>query len=171
LRRNLLRTGDVLKARGASLKALGQSSLRSARATAANHGICGPQRGALGTRRMIARFGRRSAAWCVALLLGAAAVALAGCGGVGSLLVDPGQFDSYHCNDLVGQLKVLDAREAQLRNLVARASQATGGTVIGAMTYRTEIETIAAKRKLIQQQATEKKCELTQNSQSDQVVH
>lgn len=101
-----------------------------------------------------------------------AAVALCACGGgtVGSLLVDPGQYESYHCQDLAAQWTLLNNRDKTLRNLIARASEATGGAVIGAMTYRTELETIAARRKLVQQEAAEKKCELTTVYQSDQDI-
>jgi hypothetical protein len=91
-------------------------------------------------------------------------------GGVGTLLVDPGQFDAYHCNDLVSQWNALSDREKKLRNLTARASEATGGTVIGVLTYRSELETIATQKKLLQQQATEKKCELSTVYQSDQGI-
>lgn len=105
-----------------------------------------------------------------AVLLGA--LALAGCGGgVGTLLVDPGQYDAYHCKDLTQQWDLLNTREKTLHALMARARQATGGAVIGAMTYQTELDTIAAKRKLVQQQAAEKKCELTTAYQSDQDIH
>jgi hypothetical protein len=121
--------------------------------------------------RLVRRLRRRIAAWPSAALLGVGAMALSGCGGgVGSLLVDPGQYDAYHCKDLVQQMDTLNAREKKLRDLTAKASEATGGAVIGALTYRTELETIAARRKLVQQQATEKKCELTTVYQSDQSV-
>jgi hypothetical protein len=113
------------------------------------------------------------AAWRTAVLLGATAIALCACGGgggVGSLLVDPGQYDAFRCTDLTQQMTLLNDREKVLRNLIARASEATGGAVIGAVTYRTELETIAARRKMVQQQATEKKCELAPVYQSDQDI-
>jgi autotransporter translocation and assembly factor TamB len=99
-------------------------------------------------------------------------MALCGCGGggVGSLLVDPGQYDAFHCKDLVQVWGTFNAREQTLRSLTAKASEATGGAVIGALTYRTELETIAAQRKLVQQEAAEKKCELGTTYQSDQGV-
>jgi hypothetical protein len=143
-------------------------SPRSLRATAASGR--GLRYGAAAPRRTAA-LRRRIAAWRSAALLGAAAMALCGCGGgVGPLLVDPGQYDSYHCKDLTLQWTTLNDREKTLRNLTARASEGTGGAVIGALTYRTELETIAARRKLVQQEATEKKCELTTVYQSDQDI-
>lgn len=99
---------------------------------------------------------------------------LTGCGlgnGPGSLIVDPGKFDSYHCNDLVARWKLNNAKEQELRNLIDRAAQAPGGTVIGTLTYRSDYESVLTEKRIIQQQAAEKNCELTATYQSDQGVH
>jgi hypothetical protein len=120
------------------------------------------------SRRHRARFGR-SILLCAAA---AAAMALTGCGGngVGSLLVDPGRYDAYHCNDLVTRWKALTDREMELRALMERASQSGTGAVVGAVTYRTEYETVLAEEKLVQRDANDKNCELTKTFQSDQSI-
>jgi hypothetical protein len=67
-----------------------------------------------------------------------AAIALTACSssdGVGQLLVDPSQYDVYHCKDLVAQWDQLNKREAELRANMDRASQTAGGKVIGAVAY------------------------------------
>ena len=72
-------------------------------------------------------------------------MALAGCGlgnGPGSLLVDPGRYEAYHCNDLVARWKHLTDREKDLRALMDKASQSGTGAVIGAVAYRSDYESV-----------------------------
>jgi hypothetical protein len=102
-----------------------------------------------------------------------AAIALAGCssgGGVGQFLVDPSLYDAYHCKDLVTQWDTLNKREAELRANMDRASQTASGKVVGAVAYASDYQAVLAQKKMVQQKAAEKKCELTQTFQSDQTV-
>jgi len=89
------------------------------------------------------------------LLCAAAGMALAGCGlgnGPGSLLVDPGRYEAYHCNDLVAQWKALTDREKDLRALIDKASQSGTGAVIGAVAYRSDYESVLTQEKLVQRE-------------------
>jgi hypothetical protein len=116
------------------------------------------------------RLARRSLAFAIFAVFG---LALAGCGfanGPGSFVVDPGHYNAYHCNELVTRWKALNDREKELRNLMDKASAGGGGTVIGAVAYGTDYQTVLTEKKLVQQQAAEKKCELAQTFQSDQTV-
>lgn len=101
-------------------------------------------------------------------------VTLAGCAldeGPGQFAVDPGRYEFYHCNDLAARLNALRAREKELRSLMAKASEGGGGTVIGALSYRTDYETVLSEEKLLQRTAAEKKCEVAPPTfQSDQTV-
>jgi hypothetical protein len=102
-----------------------------------------------------------------------AAIALAGCSngnGVGQFLVDPSLYDVYHCKDLVAQLDMLNKREAELRVNMDRASQTASGKVVGAVAYGSDYQAVLTQKKMVQQKAAEKKCELTQTYQSDQTV-
>ena len=102
-----------------------------------------------------------------------AAIALAGCSsgyGVGQFLVDPSQYDVYHCKDLVSQWDLLNKREVELRANMDRASQTTTGKVVGVMAYGPDYQTLLTQKKMVQRQAAEKKCELVQTYQSDQTV-
>jgi len=107
-----------------------------------------------------------------AAVAAAAGMTLAGCGGNGSAswLVDPGRYEAYHCNDLVTRWKQLTDREKELRALMDKASQSGAGVVIGAVAYRSDYETVLAEEKLVQREASEKKCELTTTFQSDQSI-
>jgi hypothetical protein len=114
--------------------------------------------------------GRNSCAGSVV----AAMVALGGCGhgadGIASLAVDPARYEGYHCKDLVGQWNGLVAREKQLRNLIDRASEGGGGTVIAAVAYRGDYDTVLEQQKVLKRTAAEKNCELEHNYNSDQGI-
>lgn len=106
-------------------------------------------------------------------LLGVVLVALAGCSmpdGAGSLLVDPGRYDAYHCNELAARWKVLVAREKDLRNLMDKAGQGGGGAVIGSLAYRSDYDAVVSEEKLLQRTAADKNCGLTTQFQSDQTI-
>lgn len=102
-----------------------------------------------------------------------AAAGLAGCGlsenAGNSLMVDPGHYEGYHCNELAAQWKKLEAREKDLRSLMERAQEG-GYAVIGTVTYRADYETVLGEQKVLQRTATEKKCTLVPAYQSDQTI-
>ena len=106
-------------------------------------------------------------------LFGIAVVALAGCSmrdGAGSLLVDPGRYNAYHCNDLAARWKVLVAREKDLRSLMEKADEGGGGAVIGSLAYRSDYDSVLSEEKLLQRTAADKNCGLTTQFQSDQTI-
>ena len=106
-------------------------------------------------------------------VLGVALVALTGCSmpdGAGSLLVDPGRYSAYHCNDLAARWKVLVAREKDLRSLMEKADQGGGGAVIGSLAYRSDYDAALSEEKLLQRTAADKNCGLTTQFQSDQTI-
>jgi len=107
-------------------------------------------------------------------LLTLAAVALAGCGmtdGAGSVLVDPGRYVAYHCNELAARWKILVAREKQLRGLIDKANDGGGGgAVIGSLAYRTDYDSVLTEERLLQRAAADKDCGFTPEFQSDQTI-
>jgi hypothetical protein len=117
---------------------------------------------------------REGAAASVIASILLAAAALAGCSfsdGVGPYIVDPGRYSAYHCNDLVARLKQLLAREKELSNLTDKASEGGGGTVIGALSYRTDYEKAIGEEKVLRRSAAEKKCQLEPAPyESDQLI-
>jgi hypothetical protein len=103
--------------------------------------------------------GRRTVAAALArcaVFIGAVAAA-AGCS-AGDLMVDPGHFSVYHCNDLATQSKTLHKREIELRDLMNRASEGSGGVVIGTLTYRADYESVLTEEKIVRREQAEKKC-------------
>jgi hypothetical protein len=106
-------------------------------------------------------------------LFGLGMAALAGCGmsdGPGALLIDPGRYSAYHCNDLAARWKVLVAREKDLRALMDKADQTAGGAVIGSLAYRTDYDSVIGEERLLQRTAAEKNCNFTTQFQSDQII-
>lgn len=96
---------------------------------------------------------RRSAqSRALGLVCGLFAVAvLAGCSlsdGVGPYITDPGRFSVYHCNDLVRRLRQITERQKELRELMDKASEGGGGTVIGTLSYRPDYEKQLGDEKL-----------------------
>ncbi len=122
----------------------------------------------------------RSAGALHRLLACVVAAALSGCSeGAGTLLIDPGRYSAYHCNDLAAQWKVLLARDKQLRELMDRADQGGGsGAVIGSLAYRTDYESVRSEERLLQRELAAKNCNSTTQTttqtttqfQSDQAI-
>jgi hypothetical protein len=105
----------------------------------------------------------------------AAMTALGGCGslrsdGVASLAVDPARYEGFHCKELISQWNGLVAREKQLRNLIDKASDGGGGTVIAAVAYRSDYDTVLEQQKVLKRTAAEKNCELEHSYNSDQGI-
>jgi hypothetical protein len=98
--------------------------------------------------------------------------ATAGCSTtVGTYLVDPGQYSAYHCKQLVERLKELQTHETDLRNLMDKASEGAGGTLIGGMSYRANYEKALGEEKVLRRTAADKQCALEPPpSESDQVI-
>lgn len=108
--------------------------------------------------RLLRRRLMLNAALCVL-----AAGGVAGCAssdGVGSLMVDPGHYSVYHCDALAKRLNVLLAREQDLSNLMAKASEGGGGVVIANLSYRADYESAVGEERLLRRTAAEKKCDL-----------
>ena len=116
---------------------------------------------------------RRLRGGCIAALFTIAALALSACGTSGTpgqLLVAPGYYDAYRCNDLAKAWGDLNRREAELVANMNRASQVAAGTIIGDVAYGPDYQTVLTQKKMVQQQAAAKNCELVRGYQSDQTV-
>jgi hypothetical protein len=88
---------------------------------------------------------------------------LAGCStsdGVEHFIVDPGHYSAYHCDALKTRLEELLTREQELSNLMQRASETAGGTLIGDLSYRADYENAVGEEKVLRRTAADKKCEL-----------
>jgi len=91
------------------------------------------------------------------------AAMLAGCslsGGMDSLIVDPGRYSAYHCKQMAERLTELVEQQKDLRNLMDKASDGGGGSVIGTLSYRATYEKAVGDEAVLRRTAAEKKCPL-----------
>ncbi len=137
----------------------------------------GSQSGKGAARALLALPHRRFVRVSIVALCAVATVALTGCGafsdGAASVLVDPGKYTLYHCNDMIARRKALLARQAELRALMDKASEGTGGKVIGTLAYRSDYEAAVSDERLLERNAADIKCNLVpppSNFQSDQTI-
>jgi hypothetical protein len=142
-------------------------------------GLCGDI-----AERLIGRPWSRKAIPCGFALRGVAAVALAsvltGCTSKdsGELLIDPGRYAIYKCDDLAARWKIVSAREKELHGLMDRAGQSNGGAVVGSLAYRADYDAVVSDERQLQRTAAEKNCGFTFQSgqlqstqfQSDQTI-
>src|SRR5262245_43412793 len=54
-----------------------------------------------------------------------------------TVFVDPGKYQYYNCEQLAGQRTYWTNRELELKLLMDKAEQGTGGTVVNVIAYRT----------------------------------
>ena len=108
-----------------------------------------------------------------AMVACAMAIALSGCGmtDAGSVLIDPGRYSVYHCDELATRWTALVARENELHGLIDKAGEGGGGgAVIGSLAYRTDYESVLSEERLLQRTASEKNCGFKPQLQSDQTI-
>jgi hypothetical protein len=133
-------------------------------------GLCGDI-----AERLIGRARSREAIPRGFALAGVAAVALAsvltGCtsNDSGELLIDPGRYAIYKCDDLAARWKIVSAREKELHGLMDRAGQSSGGAVVGSLAYRAEYDAVVSDERQLQRTAAEKNCGFTFQPQSGQL--
>src|SRR5260370_11015434 len=55
-----------------------------------------------------------------------------------TVFADPGQYDFYSCDQIVGQQKYWQTRELELKQLMDKAEQRAGGAFVNAIAYQAE---------------------------------
>ncbi|HZC57955.1 MAG TPA: hypothetical protein VE396_18205 [Xanthobacteraceae bacterium] len=86
----------------------------------------------------------------------------------GELLIDPGRYSVYKCDELAARWKIVSTREKDLRGLMDRAGQSGGGAVVGSLAYRVDYDAVISDEKLLQRTAAEKNCGLPFQTQGGQ---
>ena len=91
-----------------------------------------------------------------------ATFALAGCAvsddKLSSMMVSPGKFVLYSCDELAQRAKTNAEREQQLHMLMAKAQTGAGGDLVNTVAYRPELATLEGEDRELQQTAADKKC-------------
>lgn len=86
---------------------------------------------------------------------------LCGCVGsdtVGSLMVAPGKYDFFSCEQIAGRLPGAVNREKELKGLIDKAERDSGGVVVSAFVYQTDYATARGDVKLLRDTAQRKQC-------------
>ena len=100
----------------------------------------------------------RKSAMAMSVLL---ATALSACGtsqDMSSLLVSPGKYDIYTCDQIADRMPVVQANIDKLEALMARASQDAGGQLVNNIAYEPDYLTSRGEMRELQKSAAAKNC-------------
>jgi hypothetical protein len=75
-----------------------------------------------------------------------------------SIYAAPGKYDFLDCAGITNRLKAQSAREIQLRELMTRANEAPGGSIVSAAVYQDDFNTVRADIRALHKAAEEKRC-------------
>jgi hypothetical protein len=97
--------------------------------------------------------GQRFAVICAAILISGCAQS-----DLFSPYAAPGKYDFLDCPSIANQLKGQTAREQQLRELMSRAQEASGGAIVNAVVYQDDFNTVRANLRELRKAAEAKHC-------------
>ena len=118
---------------------------------------------------------RRAARGATMVVLGAlmSGALLAGCSTADSRLTffaEPGKYEYYSCEQLAGERKKLATREEELKLLMDKAEQSTGGAFVNALAYKADRVAASEDLRLLELAARAKNCENPANWRSNSAV-
>jgi hypothetical protein len=97
--------------------------------------------------------GRRFAVVCAAVLMSGCAQS-----DLFSPYAAPGKYDFLDCPSIANQFKAQTAREQQLRELMSRAQESSGGAIVNAVVYQDDFNTVRANIRQLRKAAEAKHC-------------
>ena len=80
---------------------------------------------------------------------------------------DPGQYEFLNCEQLAAQRTARQAREQELKLLMDKAEQSTGGAFVNLIAYKSDYITAQEDLKVIEATAHVKKCSTPENWRSN----
>jgi hypothetical protein len=95
-------------------------------------------------------------------IIGVMAALLAGCSNLedlSSVMVAPGKYESYSCQQLANNIKEAAARERELKGLMQKAVKDTTGPLVSAVAYDSEYLTTYGELRQLRETAERKHCE------------
>jgi Cft2 family RNA processing exonuclease len=87
-----------------------------------------------------------------------------------TVFADPGKYEWHSCDQLLPELKRWEKREKELKLLMDRAKQGTGGAAISVVAYQGDYVMAREELKVIDATARAKKCKMPGDWQSDSVI-
>ena len=77
-----------------------------------------------------------------------------------TVFADPGEYEWYSCQQLLPLRKPLEDHENELKLLIDKAKQGTGGAAISVMAYQSDYVTVREQIKVLDATARIKKCKI-----------
>ena len=74
-----------------------------------------------------------------------------------SLFVDPGKYQYHSCAQIVSETKTWSRREQELKSLMDKADQSTGGAAVGFIAYKAEYVAAGEELELLRSTGTRAK--------------
>jgi len=106
-----------------------------------------------------------------ALLAGAL---LAGCSAAGdnpfTVFADPGKYEYYSCEQITAQRRHWSTREQELRTLMTKSEQDTGGVIVNVLAYKADHVAASEELKVLEATARSKNCETPANWRSNTTI-
>jgi len=103
-----------------------------------------------------------------------AAAFLSACSSTGdnppTIFADPGKYEWYSRDQLVPQRKLWESKEKQLKLLMDKAKQSTGGSAISVVAYQGDYVNAREELQIIDATARAKKCKMPDDWQSNAVM-
>jgi hypothetical protein len=101
----------------------------------------------------------------VAFILGASLAACSGTVNEFTVFADPGKYEFYSCEMLAGPRRYWTDREQELKLLIDKAKEGTGGTLVSVVAYQSDYVTAREELKVIEATARIKKCKIPDDPQ------
>src|SRR5262249_18745886 len=87
-----------------------------------------------------------------------------------TVFADPGKYEWYSCEQLGPQRQLWESKEKQLKLLMDKAKQSTGGSAISVVAYQGDYVAAREEIRVIDATARAKKCKMPGDWQSDSVI-
>jgi hypothetical protein len=107
-------------------------------------------------------------------ILASMLAALAGCSSLSdssfTVFADPGKYTYYSCDQINAQTKQWTNREQELRTLMDKAEQSTGGAMVNVLAYRADYFAATEELKVLEKTARTKNCNAPPNWGSNSAI-
>jgi hypothetical protein len=87
-----------------------------------------------------------------------------------TLFADPGLYDFYSCDQIAAQQKTWQKREQELKQLMARAEQSTGGAFVNVIAYQADYVSAREQLQVLAATARAKNCPTAENWSSNSSI-
>jgi len=87
-----------------------------------------------------------------------------------TVFADPGKYQYYSCEQIVGQQKYWSNRQTELKMLMDKADQSVGGAVVNVLAYKADAVAASEELKVLENTARAKNCETPSTWKSNSTI-